>query len=158
MPASAMNRAEATFARSIKLRTVKHSAMTSTIPMSRPGAIPGPAIVPSSRRSRWIFTTFTPARGATSNETDAENLAAKECKRQGRIRQLLDGQCEWRDVDAGVPRRAQRNADRKGRRAGGLRARLPRRYLRFVRLHDQRRCTWSGARHNCLPADHAAFQ
>src|SRR5580698_2761767 len=147
MPGSATNRAEDTFARSIRLPKAKRSAMTFISLTSRHGATRGREIVRNSRRSRWNFTTFIRARGAISSsaeiwinyETDAENLAAKGTQGQGRIRQLFDGRRESGDVDAGVSRRAQRDADRKGRRAGGLRARLPRRHLRFVRIHDQRR-------------------
>src|SRR5271169_555369 len=99
MRASAMNRAEATFERSIRPRKAKHSAMTIISPTSRPGDTRGQIIVRSFRRSPWNFTTFIPARGATSSsaetwinyETDAENLAAKGLQRQGRIRQLHDG-------------------------------------------------------------------
>ncbi len=43
-------------------------------------------------------------------------------------------------------------SDRQGRRAGRLRPRLPRRHLRHVRLHDQRRGPRPAARHHRLPA------
>ncbi len=55
-------------------------------------------------------------------------------------------------------RRAQRRADRKGRRAGGLRARLPRRHLRLLRLHDQRRRARPNARHHRLPVTMRHFK
>ena len=82
----------------------------------------------------------------------------KNTQREGRIRPLSGGRRRSRDVDSGVPGCAERVADPEGRRACGLRARLPRRHLRLLRLRDQRHGARPGARDHRLPVDHAPLQ
>ncbi len=67
---------------------------------------------PNCTRSRWSSNTFIRARGATSNETDAAYLAPEEPQREGRIRHAIRcDDVESRHVDAGMPGRAERDAD-----------------------------------------------
>ena len=49
------------------------------------------------------------------------------------------------DVDAGVPRRAERTTDREGEEPDGVRTRLPRGHLRLLRIHDQWHCARANA-------------
>ncbi len=48
------------------------------------------------------------------NETDTENLAAEEQQRKRRLRPLPRGRRRPRDVDLGMPRRAERDPDPQG--------------------------------------------
>src|ERR1700691_1348341 len=115
-----MSRAAATSARSTRRRKARPSATTSTIATSLPGATPAKTIRRNCTKSRWNLPTFTPARGATHNETQVAHLAAEESRHQGQVRQLRHERRESGDVDARGPRCFERNAERARRRAGGL--------------------------------------
>src|SRR5580698_7882419 len=111
MHATGMSPVAVTSARSTRHRMVRRNATTTTTRTLLLGPIAGQMRRPSSTRNPWSSTTFTRARGVTSNETDTEDLAAEEQQREGRIRPLRDGRCGPGDVDAGVYRRAERDAD-----------------------------------------------
>ena len=109
-------------------------------------------------RSRWNSTTSIPARGATSNESNAAHLAAEESARMRASSSATRSTWQVRRCRSWSARRAQRGPDRKGRRADRLRPRLPRRHLRLLRLHDQRRRPRPQRGHHRLPVDHAPLQ
>ncbi len=69
-----------------------------------------------------------------------------------KVRYVSHGQRQCGHVHVGVPGCAERTADRTRRRSGSVRARLPRRNLRFLRIHDQWSCSWSASRDHGLPA------
>ena len=82
----------------------------------------------------------------------------QNARRPGPHGALRSAQRERAHVVPRDARRAQRGPDRQGRRADGVRPRLPRGHLRHVRLHGERRGARPAARHHALPAPHAPFQ
>ncbi len=112
----------------------------------------------SCTRSRSLSNTCIPASGATNNAADFARLASEERGIERAHGALRSERRESGHVDAGAARRGERGPDPEGRGADRVRARLPRRYLRIVRVHDQRHRARSAARDHGVPAHHAAFQ
>ena len=165
--ASAANRAAATSARKARRRTAKRCATTRisahVAAWEYPGRRRGAG---APQRAAGRSSTCTRRSGATSrtHETVIANVTAQglasdrtECRGQaGRL--PVDAACLAGHV---VPRdagRGQRGPDPKGRGAGRVRLRLPRRHLRHLRLmvNGVRARPRSG--HDRLPAPHAAVQ
>jgi hypothetical protein len=84
-------------------------------------------------RSRWSSNTCIP-----QTELQVMKIILHIWRQKNAQRQRPHGRYEVPDVNETCrswnARRAERGPDRQGRRAGGLRPRLPRRHLRHVRL------------------------
>src|ERR1039457_4739788 len=153
-----MKAAAATSARSTRRPKGEPPATTTTIPTPPPGSSAAWATRPCCIKSRSPSTTCTPRNGATSNANHTPYLAAAQRERQGPHGPLRIAGRERAYVVSGDARRAERGADHQGRRAGGVRPRLPRGHLRHVRLHGERGGARSAAGDHAVPTPHAPFQ
>src|SRR6185437_6373645 len=157
MDYSATSPAARIFARSIRRPTGKPNAKTRSFPTFRRGSTRARITSLNCTKSRWNSNTYIRLSGVTNNEPGFVHLAPEEYQRARENGPLRGEEPECGHVGSGDARRVERRVDPQRRGAGRFRSRLPRRHLRFLRIHDQWRRSRPHSRNHGLSTHSAAL-